>query len=74
MPIFEFRCTDCGESFEQLIRSQEAAACPKCGHKHVEKLMSAPSMSIRSNGGLPLASSCPPSNAPPCGPGCCRLN
>ncbi|MBT4865248.1 MAG: zinc ribbon domain-containing protein [Planctomycetaceae bacterium] len=72
MPPFEFRCCRCDHQFESLIRNGESAACPECGSGDQDKLLSAPS--AHTNGSsLPIASSCPPSNAPPCSPGCCRL-
>jgi len=44
MPIFEFKCRKCGEPFEVLFRSREdkaSVACPKCGSKKAERLLSA---------------------------------
>ncbi|HLE16141.1 MAG TPA: zinc ribbon domain-containing protein [Anaerolineales bacterium] len=43
MPIFEFVCTSCGESFEELMRSASAveeAICPSCGSSQVKKQIS----------------------------------
>jgi putative FmdB family regulatory protein len=42
MPIYEYRCLDCGHTFERLQSLQErpVADCPECG-KPVEKVMSA---------------------------------
>lgn len=43
MPIFEFKCLKCGEPFEVLFRSPEdkaAIACPKCGSKRANRLLS----------------------------------
>lgn len=43
MPIYEYRCTECGEEFEKFVRSMTAeveAACPKCGSPQVEKKVS----------------------------------
>ncbi|MCI7643668.1 MAG: zinc ribbon domain-containing protein [Lentisphaeria bacterium] len=32
MPIFEYRCDECGASFEKLLKNrQEAVSCPQCG-------------------------------------------
>lgn len=42
MPIFDFRCTDCGKTFELLVRTATVAACPSCGSEQVEKQVSAP--------------------------------
>ncbi|MFN0195782.1 MAG: FmdB family zinc ribbon protein [Planctomycetaceae bacterium] len=73
MPIFEFRCEKCQDSFELLVRSSEKPACPQCHSTRLEKLLSAPAGHIRGDQSLPIASGCPPSDAPPCSPNCCRL-
>lgn len=32
MPIFEYRCSDCGTQFEKLVRrAEDAVECPQCG-------------------------------------------
>jgi putative FmdB family regulatory protein len=43
MPIFEYRCKNCGEKFETLVFSSqtEPVKCEKCGSDQTEKLMSA---------------------------------
>jgi len=40
MPIYEYRCTGCGRSFEQLMSSSSVKnpACPKCGKKTEKQL------------------------------------
>lgn len=43
MPIFEFECSECGETFEELVRSAavvDEVVCPCCGGKHVQKKIS----------------------------------
>ena len=46
MPIFEYRCTGCGDAFELLILSSSPAPeCPACGGRELEKLMSPPAVS-----------------------------
>ena len=42
MPIFEFRCKECGEKFETLVFSSqsEPVKCENCGSEQTEKLMS----------------------------------
>ena len=42
MPIFEYRCHDCGATFDALLRGNEAVNCPQCGGLSLEKLLSAP--------------------------------
>ena len=44
MPIFEFRCASCRETFEALVRPSVDTACPHCRSSKVEKLVSAPSV------------------------------
>ena len=39
MPIFEYRCSSCGEEFELLVRGADAAACPGCGGADLERLL-----------------------------------
>ena len=44
MPIYEYRCTKCGDKFSLLQKMGATAAetsCPKCGATEVEKLISA---------------------------------
>ncbi len=43
MPIFEFKCLNCGEEFEVLLKSKEEIGdvkCKVCGSSQVERLMS----------------------------------
>lgn len=38
MPIYQYKCTDCGEEFEYLIvRSDDQPVCPKCSSLNLEK-------------------------------------
>lgn len=43
MPMYEFRCDECGERFEKLVRSagsQQEVACPSCGGTRTSKQFS----------------------------------
>jgi putative FmdB family regulatory protein len=43
MPIYEFRCKKCGETFEALCRIGDEGSdlvCPTCGTKAPEKIFS----------------------------------
>jgi putative FmdB family regulatory protein len=43
MPLYEYRCQGCEQTFETLRGSHEKdedVACPQCGEKKAEKLMS----------------------------------
>jgi putative FmdB family regulatory protein len=64
MPIYEYACSRCGKSFEELIvrRSDaDAVKCPACGAAKVERQMSRPAAARVGGGG----SGGPP---PSCGP------
>ena len=59
MPIYEYTCCDCGNSFEKLLKSgSEAAAgltCPACSSTNIEKKLSA--FATKS---APVSSACSP--------------
>ncbi len=43
MPIYEFKCRDCGKTMETICRMGEDGsnlACPHCGGKNLQKLLS----------------------------------
>jgi len=44
IPIYEYACQGCGETFEALIRRDEKPACPACGSADLERLFSLPTM------------------------------
>ncbi len=53
MPIFEYKCADCGEISEVITFSaKDAPTCGHCKSGNVEKLLSAPSSSP-SSGRMP---------------------
>jgi putative FmdB family regulatory protein len=42
MPVYEYRCQDCGETFDRTEPMREhdrssAPRCPKCNSEHVEQ-------------------------------------
>ena len=42
MPLYEYRCRDCGAMTEKLVLgSEEKVDCPECGSKNMEKVLSA---------------------------------
>jgi putative FmdB family regulatory protein len=63
MPIFEYRCQDCGARFEKLVRASDTdgPACPSCGDVHVSKELS--TFSAHAGGkrenGAPMGGGCP---------------
>jgi putative FmdB family regulatory protein len=41
MPIYDYRCTDCDERYDQLVRrAEDVVTCPSCGSEHSERLLS----------------------------------
>ena len=65
MPLYEFQCTECHSTFEELVRVSAPAAdvaCPKCGSRHVRRKVS--TFASKTSGGSSVsssASSCAPS-------------
>jgi len=44
MPLYEYRCSRCGQTFELLRRMSEAdqeLVCPRCRSEEIERLISA---------------------------------
>lgn len=45
MPIFEYKCSECGRVFETLVLSgqgENSVSCPGCKGQNLKKLISAP--------------------------------
>jgi putative FmdB family regulatory protein len=40
MPLYEFRCGNCGAEFEALVRGSLPPSCPSCACATVERLTS----------------------------------
>jgi putative FmdB family regulatory protein len=67
MPIFEYKCDDCGKKFEILHKSSanlEEVKCPDCQSVNHKKLLSSFSASVSSSSGF---------SAPSCGDGSCGM-
>lgn len=52
MPIYEYRCPDCGHEFDKLqkISDDPVTECPACGKDQVKKLISRTSFSLKGGG------------------------
>lgn len=65
MPIFEFKCKDCGKKVEFLEKStktQSRHKCPQCGSNNLEKVISGFSVKGKSNASSD--ESCPTGTCP----------
>ncbi len=76
MPIYEYRCQDCGTKFEKLIRRASDApelVCPSCGEKRLQQEFStfaAHANESSQPSGAPK--SCPAGGC--CNPAACGMN
>lgn len=63
MPIYEYRCQECEEKFEELVRSTDSQLeikCPKCGGQKVKKLLSAFGIQTSGSASEPICPTCIP--------------
>lgn len=67
MPLYEYRCKQCGKKFEQLVMTGDGAEirCPHCNATAVEK-----QFSTFSSAGSKGSSPTPPCGSGGCCPGC----
>ena len=68
MPLYDFRCRTCGDTFKlrrSMADAGDPATCP-AGHRDTVKLMS-----LVAVGGRAAGSDAAPSPAPAAGGGCC---
>ena len=75
MPIYEYRCEDCGTRFEKLVRRSTdvpGIICPSCGEKHLTQELS--TFAAHANGASKSADVpvCPSGRCS--NPGLCGLN
>jgi putative FmdB family regulatory protein len=66
MPIYEYRCEDCGSKFEKLVRRDQTSGidCPSCGQSHLRRELS--TFAAHANGAAK------PAEMPACPGGRCR--
>lgn len=73
MPIFEYKCKDCGHKYDIFHKSSsnpEEVVCPECESKNSKKLLSSFSSSM--NGSSSSGNSFPSGGG--CANGMCGLN
>ncbi|HEY1220158.1 MAG: zinc ribbon domain-containing protein [Bryobacteraceae bacterium] len=75
MPIYEYKCQDCGTKFEKLVRRAGGPEpeCPACGQKHIEQQLSTFAAHSGSASRAPEAPACP-SGGRCSNPGMCGMN
>jgi len=66
MPIFEYRCEECGHRFEAILFGEQRPECPKCHTARLERQLSTFAVSSKS-AASPSAEGCGKSN-------CCMMN
>lgn len=71
MPIYEYRCSKCGEVSEVLVLGRAARpSCAKCGSEDLAKMVSAPNavgVSSPKSGGSGSGGSCSSGSCGCCG-------
>jgi len=65
MPIFEYRCEDCGHRFEAILFGEQKPECPKCHNVRLEKQLS--TFAVSKSGAAAPSAGCGQSN-------CCMMN
>jgi len=73
MPIYEFKCEECGKVSELFLRStnHQSTRCPECGSENLERLFSASYM-IKMDASEPGTTCCGRTErceSPPCATG-----
>ena len=64
MPLYEFQCTACNRTFEELVRAISVVVevkCPNCGSHQVRRKVSTFASKVSGGGASAAASSCAPS-------------
>lgn len=64
MPIYDYKCDSCGEVTEFLLNSPDSnpGACPECGSKGMERMLSASYM-IKMGAPSSCGTCCEPSSS-----------
>ncbi|MDH5478539.1 MAG: zinc ribbon domain-containing protein [Nitrospinota bacterium] len=79
MPIYEYQCSDCANSFEVMhlnAESYKSLECPKCHSRQVSREMSTFAVSALAPGAAPMCDrtgACASPNIPGCASGACGL-
>ncbi len=74
MPIYEYRCSSCGNEFETLVRNSDTPDCPKCHGTKLQKKLSSFAAIVAAPAAKSEAFSPCQSCGHPDGPGACQFN
>ncbi len=75
MPIFEYKCRDCGHPFETLVMAGRGPECPTCGSRALDKQLSVFAVSGTGKSQEPaMTGGACGTCGDPRGPGACSLN
>ena len=75
MPIYDYKCNECGNTYDVFHRVREViddVVCPACESKNHTRLISAPNVSMGSSTSSDVPPSC--SNGGGCCGGACEMN
>ena len=68
MPIYEYRCDDCGAEFEKRVAraaDSESVRCPSCGENHLTPRLSTFAAVTGGSSSRDIAPSCPSASCCP---------
>jgi putative FmdB family regulatory protein len=74
MPIYEYKCDNCGNHYEQIRRMADADSaleCPDCRSERVKRQLSS---FATTSGGTSMAAAESPCGRPACGGGRCAFS
>lgn len=77
MPIYDYRCNDCGKTYDVFHKVREVAedvVCPSCGSVQSTRLIGAPSFSMTGKGRTSSFGDAPACADGSCCGGSCGLN
>jgi putative FmdB family regulatory protein len=62
MPVYDYKCMNCHEVFEELVLSSNTSdsevKCPHCGSYQAQRQLSAPAIGGSAKSSVPAAPSC----------------